>query len=78
MFLELLSFGVGDEVFRVPAAAWMYGKTYREVMLALTTEREILAMAAERGGQITVNPKGEYRIQDGDYLFVIAPHLPDL
>jgi uncharacterized protein with PhoU and TrkA domain len=62
----------------VPAAAWMYGKTYREVMLALTTEREILAVAAERGRQITVNPKGEYRIEAGDYLFVIAPDLPDL
>jgi voltage-gated potassium channel len=78
MFMELLSFGEGDEVFRVPVAAWMVGKTYREVMLALTTEREILAVAAERQGEITVNPKGQYYIQEGDYLFVIAPTLPDL
>jgi len=78
MFMELLSFGVGDEVFRVPAALWMLGKTFRKVMLTLASEREIVAVAAERAGKIEVNPKGDYRIKDGDYLFVIAPDLPVL
>ncbi len=78
MFMELLSFGVGDEVFRVPAALWMMGKTFRKVLLVLASEREIIAVAAERNGRIVVNPKGDYRIKDNDYLFVIAPTLPAL
>jgi voltage-gated potassium channel len=78
MFMELLSFGVGDEVFRVPVATWMLGKTFRKTMLALASEREIVTVAAERDGQIVVNPKGDYRIKDGDHLFVIAPELPAL
>lgn len=78
MFMELLSFGVGDEVFRVPAVTWMMGKTFRKVMLTLASEREIVAMAAERNSKIVVNPKGDYRIKDGDHLFVVAPELPVL
>lgn len=78
MFMELLSFGVGDEVFRVPVATWMMGKTFRKAMLTLASEREIVAVAAERDGKIVVNPKGDYRIKDGDYVFVIAPELPVL
>jgi len=46
--------------------------------LTLASEREIVAVTAEQAGKILVNPKGDYRIKDGDYLFVIAPDLPTL
>jgi voltage-gated potassium channel len=76
LFWDLLSFGKGDEVFRVPLAAWMPGKTFREAMLTLASQREIVAVAAERDGQIVVNPKGDYILEAGDHLFVIAPEPP--
>jgi len=78
LFMEMLCFGVGDEVFRVPLAAWMPGKTFREAMVTLASERGIIAMAAERDGEIVVNPKEDYRLEAGDHLFVIAPEPPEL
>jgi voltage-gated potassium channel len=78
LFMEMLCFGVGDEVFRVPLAEWMPGKTFREVMLTLASQSEIVAVAAERDGEIVVNPKGDYRFEAGDHLFVIAPEPPVL
>jgi len=78
LFMELLSFGSGDEVFRVPVVTWMVGKSFRQVMLSLASEREIVAVAIEQNGQIEVNPKGDHPIGEGDCLFVIAPEQPVL
>jgi voltage-gated potassium channel len=75
LFMDLLSFGE-DEVFRVPLAAWMPGKTFREAMLTLAAQDGVIAVAAERNGKIEVNPKGDKPLEAGDYLFVIAREPP--
>jgi voltage-gated potassium channel len=77
LFTELLTFGAGEnECFRIPAAREMIGKTFREVSLLLGKDYDVILLAVERDGEVKLNPKGNYLISAGDYLFTVATEEP--
>jgi len=76
LFASLLNFGEGDEIYRIPVPPQYVGKTFRQAFLDLGEKREFILIAAERGGNIVVNPKGAYTLRNGDHLFVISPEEP--
>lgn len=76
LFASLLNFGEGDEIYRIPVPPQYVGQTFRQLFLDLGAKREFILVAAERDGEITINPKGAYTLQGGDYLFVISPEEP--
>ena len=76
LFASLLNFGEEDEIYRIPVPPPYVGRTFRQAFLDLGAKREFILIAAEREGDITVNPKGAYTLQSGDHLFVISPEEP--
>ncbi|MBC7226859.1 MAG: NAD-binding protein [Thermoflexales bacterium] len=76
MFRSLLEFGEGDEVYRVVVPSTYVGWTFRDLFLDLYQQRGMILLAVERGERTIINPKGEFRLQEGDALFLIAPEEP--
>ncbi len=76
LFASLLNFGEGDEIYRIPVPSQYVGRTFRQAFLDIGGKRDCILIAAERDGEIMVNPKGAYTLQNGDYLFVISPEEP--
>lgn len=76
LFRSLLEFGEGDEVYRVPMPSSYAGRAFRDVFLDLYQRQSIILLGVERNREIVVNPKGEFRLEDGDALFLIAPEEP--
>lgn len=46
------------------------------MFLDLYQRQSIILLGVERNREIVVNPKGEFRLEDGDALFLIAPEEP--
>ncbi|MEM3421771.1 MAG: NAD-binding protein [Candidatus Hadarchaeum sp.] len=76
MFSSLLTFGEGDEVYRIPLPNSCVGKSFKETFVRFGREKDIILLAVERGGEININPKGEFRLKKGDFLFVISEEEP--
>jgi voltage-gated potassium channel len=76
MFSSLLTFGKGDEVYRIPLPDRYTNKSFKEAFLELGKKKDIILVAVERGGGIKINPKGEFRLKEGDFLFVISEKEP--
>ncbi len=76
MFRSLLEFGEGDEVYRISVPSAYIGWMFRELFLDLYQKRSIILLAVERGQETVVNPKGEFRLREGDALFLVAPEEP--
>ena len=76
MFRYLLEFGEGDEVYRVPMPSFYAGRTFQDLFLDLYQRQSIILLGVERNQEMIVNPKGEFRLEDGDALFLIAPEKP--
>jgi len=76
MFSSLLTFGKGDEVYRIPLPDRYINKSFKEAFLDLGKEKDIILVAVERSGGIKINPKGEFRLKEGDFLFVISEKEP--
>lgn len=78
MFSSLLTFGEGDEVYRIPLPDEYINKNFKEAFLDLGKEKDIILVAVERDGEIKINPKGEFKLKESDFLFVISGEEPSL
>lgn len=76
LFSSLLTFGEGDEVYRIPLPSKYINKGFKEAFLDLGKGRDIILVAVERNGEIKINPKGEFKLKEGDHLFVISEEEP--
>ncbi len=76
MFSSLLTFGEGSEVYRIPLPNSYINKSFKEAFLDLGKKKDIILVAVERGGEIKINPKGEFKLKEGDYLFAISEKEP--
>ncbi len=76
MFRSLLEFGEGDEVYRVMVPSAYIGWTFRDLFLHVYQKRGMILLAVERGQETVINPKDEFRLQEGDALFLVAPEEP--
>lgn len=76
LFASLLSFGEGDEIYRVPVPAAYIGQTFRQAFMDMGERLKIILLAVERGDRLAINPKEDDPLQEGDYLFVVAPNEP--
>lgn len=76
VFRSVLEFGEGDEIYRVPLPSFYEGRSFQEVLVEAYKRWGIILLAVEREGQIVVNPKGEFPMAGGDFIFVIAPEEP--
>jgi voltage-gated potassium channel len=77
LFDDLLTFNEGSEIYCVPVPTAYVGRTFREAVSDLSTEREIIVMSVRRGNEVFTNPEGEFLLQEDDRLFVLAERYPE-
>lgn len=76
LFASLLSFGEGDEIYRVPVPAAYVGWTFRQAFVDMGERLQMILLAVEQGDHLMINPKEDILLREGDYLFVVAPSEP--
>jgi len=74
---QLLDANAAAHVYRVTCPAALVGQSFRAALRCLLKQRGMITLAAQRQGQLFTNPRGEFLLQAGDGLFVIAREYPD-
>lgn len=70
---ELLTLHVGSEFYKVPVPSDFYGENFEYYFSELRDKCYVLPVAIQNeNGEVKVNPSGDYKLQDGDSLFLIA------
>jgi len=75
---DIVSGGVGSELYRVELPAKFLGLTIDEVSIRLRDEHRATLLAVGRGTQTVVNPPSDFRLQADDDLLVVAESLGTL
>jgi len=80
-FDDVLTFDQGSEIYCVPVPKKYVekGLDFRRVVSDLSTHREIIVMAVQRGEhgeEVHTNPAGEFPLKEGDCLLVLAESCP--
>jgi voltage-gated potassium channel len=75
-FTDVLSYGEGSEIYKVPLPSLLSGMGFREAVRIISDRFEAILLAVEREEQIHCNPQGEWEFRDGDALFVLAEDYP--
>ena len=76
-FSDVLHFGEGSEIYKVPLPAALVGKTFRELVAFVSDEFQAIPMAVERSHEIYCNPQGQFNLTSGDQVFVLSETYPD-
>jgi len=70
---ELLTLHVGSEFYKVPVPDDFYGENFEYYYNELRDKCYALPVAIQNeNGEVEVNPSGDYKLQKGDSLFLIA------
>lgn len=77
---ELLSSGHGNELYKTPAPASIIGRQFIEVLKDVKRRYQSVVLAIQKGneGKVITNPAEDYRLEDGDYLLVVAEERPKI
>jgi len=73
---ELLTFQVGNEIYKIPAPKDCINASVTKALFKLKKEKNVILIAVEKNGKIITNPEGDYKIEEGNHLFVIAEKEP--
>ena len=76
-FSDVLQFGEGSEIYKVPLPTDLARHTFRELVTFVSNRFQAIALAVERSGQLHCNPQGEFRLALGDSLFVLSEEYPE-
>lgn len=76
LFASLLSFGEGDEIYRVPVPPAYVGWTFRRALVDMAERWQVILLAVEQGDHLVINPKEDILLREGDHLFVVAASEP--
>ena len=75
---DMVSGGVGSELYRIEMPADHVGLGVDESSRKLRDENHATLLAIRRGGETFVNPNSEFVIADGDEALVVAEKLGKL
>jgi voltage-gated potassium channel len=75
-FSDILTFGAGSEIYKVPVPAGLDGKSFRQAVPIISDELQAILMAVERDHKLHCNPQGEFPLHASDWLFVLAEEFP--
>lgn len=75
---DIVSGGVGSELYRVELPEKFHGLTIDEVSIRLRDEHRATLLAVGRGAETVVNPPSDFRLQADDDLLVVAESLGTL
>lgn len=77
---ELLSSRFGNELFRIPAPASYVGKPFLTLFTEMKNQHNstVLAVYKNDSQEIISNPGGDYLLQSGDQLVIIAEARPQI
>jgi len=76
-FADILEFGEGSEIYKVPVPKTLQGKTFRQVLSLVSEKFEGITLAVDRDGEINCNPQGEYLLEEGDKIFLLSEDYPE-
>jgi voltage-gated potassium channel len=76
VFTDILSYGEGSEIYKVPIPSILVGMGFREAVRIISDRFEAILLAVDRQGEIVCNPLGEWELADKDALFVLAEDHP--
>jgi voltage-gated potassium channel len=82
-FTNCVTFDVGSEVYKVPVADGMIGRSFREMLVELGQADDgviLLGVERQQNGEPVVhaNPQGVFPLEAGDELFVLAADVDQL
>jgi voltage-gated potassium channel len=82
-FTSCVTFDVGSEIYKVPIAERMVGRTFREMLVELGQDENgviLIGVERQRDGEPVVhaNPQGAFPLEAGDELFVLAADVDQL
>lgn len=75
---DIVSGGEGSELYRIAIPEDMCGLSVDEFSARLRAEHRATLLAVSRGGQASVNPPADFRMQPGDDAVVVAESLGTL
>ena len=75
-FSEVLEFGAGCEIYKVPLPPALVGKTFRQLVSMVSDQFEGIPLAVDRDGAINCNPQGDYALAEGDEIFLLSETFP--
>jgi voltage-gated potassium channel len=75
---DIVSGGIGSELYRVELPEKFHGLTIDEVSNRLRDEHRATLLAVGRGKQTVVNPRSDFRLEADDDLLVVAESLGTL
>ena len=73
---DILTFNQGSEIYRVRLPASLNGQSFRWLLGELNVRYGCLLLSVERDGNTHTNPQGEFVLQAGDWLFILAAGYP--
>lgn len=75
---DIVSGGVGSELYRIALPADYTGASIDEVSQRLRVEHRATLLSVNRGGKTFINPETEFRLAPGDDAIVVAESLGSL
>jgi hypothetical protein len=76
LFDDLLTFTEGSEIYCAPIPKAYVGNSFRKLVSDLSLNKEVIVMAVKRGDRIFTNPVGEFRLEKGDQVYLLAEQYP--
>lgn len=76
LFDDLLTFNEGSEIYCTPAPTAFIGMPFRKLVSDLSLNKAVIVMAIKRDKRIFTNPPGEFPVEKGDHLYLLAESYP--
>ena len=76
LYEEILTFNRGSEIHRVPLPAVLAGQSFRWLLNEMNSQLSCVLLSVERNKKVFTNPQGEFILEQGDHLFVLAERPP--
>ena len=76
LYEDLLTFNRGNEIHRVPLPAKLEGLSFRWLLREMNERLSCVLLSVERNKEVFTNPQGEFILEPGDQLFVLAERPP--
>jgi len=75
---DLLSSKYGNQLYKIPLPDSRIGSPFIEVFVQMKQTYQSIVIGIQKGGEgkVISNPPTDYRLEDGDYLIVVAQEKP--
>ncbi len=76
LFEDILTFNKGNEIHQVDLPSTLAGQTFRWLLGRMNEKLGCVLLAVRRAEHVHTNPQGEFKLAEGDRLFVLAEKPP--